>query len=238
MNKLILCEGKIDAILLGYYFGKEDWKKCQTAPKGLEIKTDVDNQSTTWYKKGKDFLLICAVGGKGNFKNFFENKIEKPLRCSIAPFERIAIVRDRDDEQIQNIEAKINNALQTVSATVHNRQWSVCRYRNEYGEEESLKILLVVIPREKQGALESLMLKAIAEDEEVRKIVDKARGFTEQMKQASHIDEKMKDKACLRVVWAVQYPDQTSMSFVEQIQKIPWEKTKAFQSCFSELIKI
>ena len=238
MNKLILCEGKIDAVFLGCYFGKVDWKKCQKAPSGLEIKPDVDNQSTTWYKKGNDFLLICAVGGKENFKNFFENKIKKPLLYSNAPFERIAIVRDRDDEQTHDIETKINKALQTVSATVHNRQWSVCRYRNEYGEKKSLKILLLVIPPQRSGSLESLLLEAIAENTETEKIVDNAKAFTRQMQGANCIPENLKDKACLRVVWAIKYPDQSSTSFVEQIQKIPWKNYEAIQKCFSLLSEI
>ncbi|MBQ2986562.1 MAG: hypothetical protein IJE23_03670 [Tyzzerella sp.] len=73
MNKLILCEGETDAILLSYYLGKiAGWKYCEKAPKNIDIKKHNDNESVNWYKKGKDYLLICGVGGKDNFGRFFE----------------------------------------------------------------------------------------------------------------------------------------------------------------------
>lgn len=91
MNKLILCEGETDAILLSYYLGKiAGWKYCEKAPKNIDIKKHNDNESVNWYKKGKDYLLICGVGGKDNFGRFFETRIKAPLR--------------RIDEQIKNVQ--------------------------------------------------------------------------------------------------------------------------------------
>ena len=68
MNKLILCEGKTDAILLSYYLGKTAGRKfAKKAPSGLAIQQPDDNESISWYKKDDDYLLICGVGGKDNF---------------------------------------------------------------------------------------------------------------------------------------------------------------------------
>lgn len=75
MNKVILCEGETDAILLSYYLGKvAGWKYSRKGPENLNIQADTSNQSVNWYKNNENFLLICAVGGKDNFKNFFDKK--------------------------------------------------------------------------------------------------------------------------------------------------------------------
>ena len=59
MNKLILCEGKTDAILLSYYLGKTaGWKFVKKGPSGLAIQQPNDNESISWYEKDDDYLLI------------------------------------------------------------------------------------------------------------------------------------------------------------------------------------
>ena len=79
MNKLILCEGKTDAILLSYYLEKvAGWKYTTKSPSGLKFKISNENESMNWYRKDQDYLLICSVGGKSNFGKFFINRIKAP----------------------------------------------------------------------------------------------------------------------------------------------------------------
>ena len=69
MNKIILCEGETDAILLSYYLDKvAGWKFCKKGPADIAIKTDTFEQSANWYQKDEDRLLICAVGGKDTMR--------------------------------------------------------------------------------------------------------------------------------------------------------------------------
>lgn len=57
MNKLILCEGKTDAILLSYYLGRvANWKFSKKGPSGLKIQASNDNESINWYKKMKSIF--------------------------------------------------------------------------------------------------------------------------------------------------------------------------------------
>ena len=52
MNKIILCEGETDAILLSYYLDKvAGWKFCKKGPADIAIKTDTFEQSANWYQK-------------------------------------------------------------------------------------------------------------------------------------------------------------------------------------------
>ncbi len=76
MNKIILCEGETDAILLSYYLGKvAGWKYCKRGPAEIAIKTDFFEESVNWYERGDDWLLICAAGGKDKVGTFFKRKV-------------------------------------------------------------------------------------------------------------------------------------------------------------------
>ena len=81
MNKIILCEGMTDAILLSYYLDKvAGWKYCRKPPKDIAIKEDHSRgESLNWYEKDSDRLLICGVGGKDNMGSFFNNKILRTI---------------------------------------------------------------------------------------------------------------------------------------------------------------
>ena len=85
MNSLILCEGKTDAVLLSYYLEKTCGWMHRKALKSLDIKADErNNESANWYSKGEENLLICGVGGKDNFDNFFKQKIQATMIDSSA----------------------------------------------------------------------------------------------------------------------------------------------------------
>ena len=76
MNKIILCEGETDAILLSYYLGKvSGWSFCKKPPANIAIKPDAFEQSVNWYQKGSDRLLICGVGGKDKMPFDLERKL-------------------------------------------------------------------------------------------------------------------------------------------------------------------
>ncbi len=248
MNKLILCEGATDAALLSFYLEKvAGWKYSSDAPKGLKIKIKikdkVNNQSANWYYNNDDYLLICAVGGKNNFKNFFEEYIAETLLLgSQETFEKIAFVTDRDDRKLQEIEDSVNSTLEKVSATVKNNEWIDCRYRDGFSKDPPLKTLLVVIPPDRQGALETAMLDAISEDKYDKIIVDKTRDFASEMRYGAASKYIKNDGAELKVhlglTWSIQYPEKLFDLIIEQIKSVPWEKSKTLRSLFSKLIEI
>ena len=49
MNKLILCEGATDAILLSYYLERTaGWKFVRQPPQGVSIRATEQNEEVTW----------------------------------------------------------------------------------------------------------------------------------------------------------------------------------------------
>lgn len=238
MNKLILCEGETDAILLSYYLGKiAGWKYCEKAPKNIDIKKHNDNESVNWYKKGKDYLLICGVGGKDNFGRFFETRIKAPL-VTVNAFEKIAIVTDRDSRTVDEIRNSLLRSTGNFFGDIRDGEWCSNSYQDGYSIERSLELLLVVVPKKYLGALETVLLDAISEEPYDKNIVEKATAFVRQMRtEASKYiwSDRLQLKAQLGVTWAVQFPEKVFRRIDEQIKNVQWEKYEVLKECFNSL---
>lgn len=241
MNKIILCEGETDAILLSYYLGKvSGWNFCRKPPVNIAIKTDSFQQSVNWYEKGEDRLLICSVGGKSNMASFFKNKLLKPI-VHAGAFSRIALVLDRDDKDLSSMESHASSVFRPVVNLMVNNEWIENAYEDAFGTRQTIEALLVAIPTDHQGALETLMLDSIAEDPYDAVIVEKAGSFVKEMRSVAskYIDSNRKElKAHLGVTWAVQYPEKVFKLMNEQIQSVKWEESAILHKCFEQLEKI
>lgn len=241
MNKVILCEGETDAILLSYYLEKvTGWKYCKKGPKNLDIKQENSNESVNWYKRDNDYLLICGVGGKNNFGEFYETRIRKPLINANA-FDKIAILTDRDDRAVEDIKDSLKASMNDVVSDIRNGVWCNNSYQDAFGMEKEVKILLVVIPKERSGALETVMLDAISEDAYDKNIVEKTAAFVVEMRKEADKyigSDRLQLKAHLGVTWAVQFPEKVFSRIDEQIKNVQWEKYAVLKECFEALEEI
>ena len=241
MNRLILCEGKTDAILLGYYLMKtDDWELERKAPSGLAIKAQEQNENAAWYKKGTEKLLICAVGGKDNFDRFFSRDIRRAIlnASNGDPFPRIVLITDRDDRDIVEIERNIAEQLSPFFAGTKNREWITNRYLDSFGIEKQIQTFLLVIPVEHQGALENVMLDAISEDPYDKNIVDKCTSFVAAIRSEANryiTTDRLQLKANLSTVWAIQSPEKVFDFIDAQIKSVKWEKYETINQCFGVL---
>ena len=241
MNKLILCEGKTDAILLSYYLEKTCGWSHRNAVKHLEIKADeTKNESAYWYKRSNENLLICGVGGKDSFGAFFKDKIHE-IMINADAFSKIAVVTDRDDRQISSICDSLLSAFGPVATSAECNFWRKNSYTNSFGQQVSVDYLLLVVPHEKEGALESILLDAISEDAYDKVIVDKSKEYVESVVPCASkyiAKPRLRLKACLGVSWAIQYPEKVFLLMDEQIRSVKWEQSEILNECFSELKKI
>jgi len=245
MIKLILCEGKTDAIFLSYYleqvcgwthkFPKED------IPKEFIIKPSTKKgESAEWYRKADDFLLICGVGGKDNFGSFIKSKIV-PAMIDGNVFSKIAIVTDRDDRKEGSICQSFQSMLNPIVSNVANNVWTDNQYSNSFGQEKAVDFLLLIIPSDKEGALETTLMDAIAEVEYDRVIVDSAKGYVESIapNASKYIGKnRLKLKACLGVIWSIQSPEKIFSFIDEQIRSVKWEDSELISQCFNKLSEI
>ncbi len=95
-------------------------------------------------------------------KSFFADKILRTM-TDAAAFSKIAVVLDRDDKEITDIEAHASSIFQPVIKSMINNQWISNTYKGPY-LDENVETLLVVIPTEHEGALETLLMDSISED--------------------------------------------------------------------------
>lgn len=241
MSKLILCEGKTDAILLSYYLEQTcGWRHCK-APATLAIKADEKRgESAYWYQRNDECLLICGVGGKDNFCNFFTMKIFPAIIDSSA-FSKIAVVTDRDNRMETSICDSFRSIFNPVITNAAVNVWVSNDYCNSFGQQVAIDFLLLVVPADKEGALETLLLDAISEDESDKIIVNKSREYIEAIEPFAKkyiTKTRLKLKACLGVTWAVQYPEKIFSFIDDQIRSVKWEESEILNNCFGELKKI
>ena len=241
MSKLILCEGKTDAILLSYYLEKTCGWTHKNAPKGLDIKAvEEKDESVYWYCKKDEQLLICGVGGKDNFGNFFREKIQSPIVDSNA-FSKIAVVTDRDNRAEESIINSLNESFKPIIGNIENDKWVSNSYKNSYEQTRPIDFLLVIIPSDKEGALENLLLDAISEEDYDGAIVNKCKTYVDDIQTIATkylSKNRLKLKAYLGVTWAIQYPEKVFSFIDEQIRSVKWEDSKVLADCFNQLKSI
>jgi hypothetical protein len=213
MNSVILCEGPTDAILLSYYLGKMyGWSYSKKAPKSYtKIETE-SNQEINWYKRGKDNLLIYGVGGKDNFVNVIKKYISQILQNypEEDSFSKIIILADKDDKDISEIESLHQQWLFPYAHEVKNAQWIENSFVDNFGNQQTLYTLSIIIPTEKQGALETTLLDAISEDEYDKVIVDQSKVFVNDIRPNAEkyiTTDRLALKAHLATVFAVMSPE-------------------------------
>ena len=241
MIKVILCEGKTDAILLSYYLEKvSGWKYSKKMPKNFTIKPDSDNQSVNCYIKDSEQLLICAVGGKDGFEKFYQDKLSSSILDSNV-INRLAIIIDRDDNGIKSIEKRFSESLNPVISKMKNNEWIQNTYKDSYRLDQQIETLLVVVPQEYQGALENVMLDSISEDPYDEVIVNKTGKFVKEMRAIASkyiYNNRTELKAHLGITWAIQYPEKVFSLIDEQIRSVAWEKSDILKKCFECLEEI
>lgn len=241
MKSLILCEGKTDAILVSYLLCKQwGWnvlKKTSTKISGMTFETsEAQDESSYWYEKGNNQVLICGVGGRSNFYNFFDNKISRIIRLNHQElnFSKIIFIVDKDDREIREIEKEFSNSFKNIIHHVENRKWINNDYDDGF-QKIKLSVLLNIIPIDNQGALETLLLQSIAEKDDDKVIVDKSVDFVEGIKDDSSKYLKNKRlvlKAKLGTVFAIMSP-QKVFSFIDEIIKsVEWEKSEKIFNTF------
>lgn len=245
MTRILLCEGETDLILISYYLEKTKGWKYTGNPKGLRLNfTEQDNKAACNYRNDSgDELLICAVGGKDNFGNFFNENLNKPIMRSTAGETdyRIALVTDRDDIIIQDIELSISEQLSPIVDNIENNVWKTNKINADLGAKVTIEFLLLVIPKENTGALETMLMEALSEDEYDANIIEKCGNFITDIKPDAdrYIHEnRLQLKAQLGVAFSIFNPEKTFSLFKERLVSVKWEDSPILAKCFEKLVEI
>ena len=246
MIRIILCEGETDATLLGLYLEKTtSWRyNTERNPKlkmNIPQTVPLSNKKSFNYIKDKEHLLICAVGGKDNFGGFFAEYVYpmiKTAHLEETKF-RIALMTDADEQAINDIEEDVSKQLTPYIKNIKNNVWINNSLSNDYEEKSNINFLLTVIPQEGSGALETVLLSALAERDDGAYIVEESEKFIDELEPVSYLStDRLKLKSKLGVVLSVFYPDKVFSQFDEQLQIVDWGKSKELEKCLSKIIEI
>lgn len=244
MKALILCEGKTDAILISYLLCKiSNWNPTKADKKMNITVSEKNNESAYWYKRKDDKLLICGVGGKDKFSTFFFEKIYYAIHSypQSETFDKIIVIQDRDNESIKDLLNKIKTCLHPIAQEVKNNEWTTNVYTDSFGKKTHINILALVIPFEFEGALESVMLASLKENQKEQYIVEHSESFVDEIKEFAkdYINKpRIELKAKFGVSFAVLSPMKVFTYIDELIKTVEWEKYTQIKDIFGKVIEI
>lgn len=239
MKSIILCEGATDCILLQYFMRKAySWED--------EGRNRIGNtfKFSRTLKHGDHHLTIGAVGGCGELASMFEKQLEVNSISAKADegYRNIIIMADQDDEEtFSSLEDKIRVCSRKYGIMIENLEnnvWFQCTMSNARKEEITLRILLMVIPFEENGAMETFLLNAIAkEDPYDKRIIDKGDRFVETIDCEKRYLKKRRDitKAKFDIYFSIRTSANQFSERQNILKGVPWEEYSEIHKCFAAL---
>ena len=138
-----------------------------------------------------------------------------------------------------NIEEKMNTyVVKSQDIMLSNNMWKNYIYQNGYGDEQQVKLLLLVIPFEDTGAMESFLLNAIANNDEYdAKIISKCNSFVDCVDEQKRYLNKRRyvTKAKFDVYFSIRTSAEQFNERRNILKSVPWENYTFIQSSFAKL---
>ena len=158
-------------------------------------------------------------------------------------FDRIVVITDRDEviterKFSEQVEEQISIYNGKYTGNIVNNEWLEFLFVNGYGDEQKAKVLLLVIPFEETGAMETFLLNAIAADDENDKdIINQCNIFVDNVDGERKYLNKRRyiTKAKFDVFFSVRTSAEQFNERRDIIKNVPWEKYTLIQDSFNKL---
>lgn len=242
MKSIIICEGETDFVFLQHFMKKVNgWNNSKQKP-NPSFTSSVNNSFSRDFIRNSDMLTIISCGGCGNIKTVFEEVIRKNQNeiFDEERYSKIVILTDNDEE---GVEAKIVSELNAASgnsAQIQNNSWTDLSFTDATQNQFNSELLLLVIPFDENGALETFLLSSIAKaDSYDAEIIRKAKEFVDnadpEKKYLSH--RGFVTKARLYAYFAIRIEPSVNQFRQRQdiLKSVPWEQYENIRDCFKEL---
>lgn len=186
MNSVLLCEGSTDYVLLQYYMRKAYlWKDDRNRQEGV-FKIENDQESRKLFC-GEHILTVASAGGCSRLKKGLEQALNRNRFASGSnpAFDHIVIITDRDEvgteeEFVGKVQEVFRGFAVCHTEDICNNKWTKCEMKNDMGEMLSFSFLLMVVPFEEEGAMETFLLNAIAKESQYdRSMIEACNEFVE-----------------------------------------------------------
>lgn len=239
MKSIILCEGGTDLTLIQYFMEKANNWQYDKQVKLFKLK------QAKQLKNNENILIIGATGGCSEIPKYFSDVLESN-RYSSTPEEtytNIVIITDRDevgsfDEIKDKILEKLNLNGIEIEKDIENNSWIKCNCLDGKMDLINFKILLLVIPFEENGALETFLLNAISQNDDYDKeIINKGNSFVNEIDPEKRYLNRRRyiTKAKFDVYFSVRTSAERFTERQNILRNINWEKYEEIQESFKKL---
>ena len=242
MKSIIICEGETDFVFLQHYMKKVNgWTDSKQKPNPSFI-SSVNNSFSRDFIRNSDMLTIISCGGCGNIKTVFEEVIRKNQNeiFDEERYAKIVILTDNDEKGIEEKIVSELNAASGNSTQIKNNTWTDLTFTDTTQNQFNSELLLLIIPFDENGALETFLLNSIAKSDSYdAEIIRKANDFVDnadpQLKYLNH--RGFVTKAKLYAYFAIRIEPSVNQFRQRQdiLKSVPWEQYENIRDCFKEL---
>lgn len=232
MTELMLVEGVSDVQLISCYLQNVyGWKHENNNALGI-VQMDVHGHIESLSKEGNQ-LVLCGVGGNGKFEHFTkEHRIDSMLvEREIAS---VMVVTDHDEDSVLRITRRINASFRDIS--FDSGKWSDNEITDSFGQPKNIRTHLLIVPADKKGALESVIINALKDIPNENKLIEEVIDFIESMK-IELVPELQKinkaNKATVGTFFSVRYPQHAMKSFAIVASQIDWSQSESLKDLFA-----
>lgn len=229
---LILCEGNTDQILIGSYIENTTKWKYVTSKKQMPFEVEEIN----WYQEDDNLLGIWECGGY-SFKQQLDLICKRELNEHVI--QNLLIITDHDDskaetDRLEEIKNALTHGLKSNDISELSADKLVTVHYNSAFEQAVCNIGYLLVPMDKQGALETFMLDALSQNkEDAANTIEQVDSFIQNYKSEVYL-QKRRDriKAKLGVSLSVFNPDRTFKIMKEIIDSVEWGRLDLSDSQF------
>jgi hypothetical protein len=248
MKKIILCEGKTDAILISYFLEKFEWQFSKKVMQ-INLPVDKDNEVFSWYRhpnKPDQELAIWGVGGYSNIQPKLKYIIEsiqvQPEEQFQNRFNKIVLFIDNDtgnfNEHISDIDEWFKSSGIDLLDKIELQEWLNAEVELLGNQQKyPIQLLSIILPTESKGNLEVFLLNALKESSSNdRFLVEEAEKFINKIpKEPYLLKSRLRQKAWLGSVLSVMSPDWVFTSLNERLKKVNWENLELVFTAYQKL---
>lgn len=241
MKSIILCEGSTDCILLQYFMRKMyGWETEKTG----ERSNSMHFKFIRTMKKEDDILRIGSCGGSGKVLQGFDYIMDyNMLSAEFESYDKVVIISDRDEIKteemfLNGVATILSDRSIKVKDDICNNKWRECLFKNGHGKECKVQLLILLIPFEKTGALETFLLDAISKkDSYDAQIIEECNRFVDKIDSEKRYLTKRRyiTKAKFDVYFSIRTVAEQFVERRDILKNIEWEKYLQIQSDFGKL---
>ncbi|WP_088225730.1 DUF3226 domain-containing protein [Desulfosporosinus sp. FKB] len=245
MNSVILCEGIDDVLILGYFIHKisndPKWlfDKKANISNNFKIRPQNRNEKIEIYTRGDDKIAIWCVGGKDTYDYAIKTICRLNTTFPKERFEEVIIFSDRDKDDISIVIKNIEDLFKANRwpMSLSNNKANLYEYEIE-NEIYQINVTPIIIPFESEGALETVLIQAIANTcEEDNFVVESAHQYIKEIVNSGNLSnylqhDRLKLKAEFSSIISITNPDRSTASFNELLTSHKWEEKQEIRKHF------